>query len=178
MANSSNLRSGRLIWVVAGALLVTAIWFGVSPPTASVPGPGASVEVRESNEFEPYPMPTELAGVDLLRQPAELARTKSAGCVHCHQKVCDPHGKDTLHLGCTDCHGGDASTCDKAAAHVHPRFPDAWPSSANPVRSYTLLNHEKPEFIRFVNPGDLRVAHIGCGTVNCHPKVSCRSARA
>ena len=34
--------------------------------------------------------------------------------------------------------------------------------------SYTLLNHESPEFIRFVNPGDLRVAHISCGTASCH----------
>ena len=54
----------------------------------------------------------------------------------------------------------------KEAAHVCPDFPDAWPSSANPVRTYTLLNHESPEFIRFVNPGDLRVAHISCGA--CH----------
>ncbi|MCA9169354.1 MAG: hypothetical protein KDB23_16890, partial [Planctomycetales bacterium] len=44
---------------------------------------------------------------------------------------------------------------------------EAWRTSANPVRSYTLLNHEDPEFIRFVNPGDLRVAHISCG--QCHP---------
>src|SRR5207249_658649 len=29
-------------------------------------------------------------------------------------------------------------------------------------------NHEHPEFIRFVNPGDLRVAHISCGTTGCH----------
>ena len=51
---------------------------------------------------------------------------------------------------------------------MRPRFPDAWGSSGNPVRSYTLLNHESPDFIRFVNPGDLRVAHLSCGTVNCH----------
>src|SRR5204863_8713144 len=30
------------------------------------------------------------------------------------------------------------------------------------------LNHEAPEFVRFVNPGDLRIAHIACG--NCHQK--------
>jgi hypothetical protein len=30
------------------------------------------------------------------------------------------------------------------------------------------LNHEGPEFIRFVNPGDLRVAHLSCGTTSCH----------
>jgi len=37
---------------------------------------------------------------------------------------------------------------------------NAWPSSGNPVRSYTLLNYESPEFVRFVNPGDLRIAHL------------------
>ena len=36
------------------------------------------------------------------------------------------------------------------------------------MRSYTLLNHESPEFIRFVNPGDLRVAEFTCG--QCHEK--------
>ena len=39
------------------------------------------------NEFEPYPMPAELAGVDLLRQTADVARAKSAGCVQCHQSA-------------------------------------------------------------------------------------------
>src|SRR5207244_1151989 len=54
-----------------------------------------------------------------------------------------------------------------------PRDPAAWgrdrspvPSSANPVRSYTLLNRESWEWIRFVNPGDLRVADVTCGP--CH----------
>src|SRR5205807_6682763 len=61
-----------------------------------------------------------------------------------------------------------ATTLEKA--HVHPRFPEAWRTAANPVRSYTLLNHETPEFVRFVNPGDLRIAHLSCGTSGCHPK--------
>ena len=91
---------------------------------------------------------------------------KSYGCVACHTGVTDMHRKDTVKLGCCDCHGGDPTATTEAAAHVHPRFPDAWTSSANPVRSYTLLNHESPEFIRFVNPGDLRIAHITCG--ECH----------
>ncbi len=110
-----------------------------------------------------------IADVDLLRQTAEQAHAKSAGCVQCHQHTGDPHGKETVRLGCCDCHGGDPSAAAKEQAHVHPRHPDAWFSSANPVRSYTLLNHESPEFVRFVNPGDLRVAHLSCGTANCHP---------
>lgn len=118
----------------------------------------------------PYPMPPEMQGVDLLRQSEEEASAKSAGCLHCHQNSRDPHYKETLHIGCTDCHGGDAGTTDKFKAHVPPRFADAWSTTANPVRTYTLLNHERPEFIRFVNPGDLRVAHISCGTTSCHPK--------
>src|SRR5207248_835446 len=96
------------------------------------------------------------------------------GCVNCHRNTGDPHDspdrKTVFRLGCTDCHGGDATCDDKYGAHVRPRFPQLWPTSGNPVRSYALLNHESPEFIRFVNPGDLRVAHISCGTANCHPK--------
>ena len=117
-----------------------------------------------------YPMPAELEQIDLLRQSKEKADRKSAGCLCCHQNVHDPHFKETLHLGCVDCHGGDPTSNVKEKAHVLPRFPEAWPTSANPVRSYTLLNHESPEFIRFFNPGDLRIAHISCGTANCHPK--------
>ena len=119
---------------------------------------------------DPFPLPPELAGVDLLKQTADEARAKSAGCVACHANACDPHGKATLRIGCTDCHGGNASATTIAAAHVHPRQGHLWPSSANPVRSYTLLNHESPDFIRFVNPGDFRIAHISCGTTNCHPR--------
>lgn len=104
----------------------------------------------------------------LLQQSQEQALRKSAGCIQCHHDAHDPHFKDTLHLGCVDCHGGDPHTTIKEYAHVSPRFRDAWKTSGNPVRSYTLLNHESPEFIRFVNPGDLRIAHLSCGTAGCH----------
>ncbi|HVT34695.1 MAG TPA: hypothetical protein VHE37_03880, partial [Nevskiaceae bacterium] len=83
-------------------------------------------------------------------------------------------------LGCADCHGGDAHvqappgasrperSYEEAMerAHVLPRYAAAWPSSANPQASYTLLNKEAPEFIRFINPGDYRVAREACGA--CH----------
>jgi len=125
---------------------------------------------QTSDPNDPYPTPAHLIGVNLLAQTEEAAAAKSAGCYHCHKGSMDPHCKDTLRIGCTDCHGGNAQTHDKIAAHVHPRVPEAWKSSANPVRSYTLLNHESPEFIMFVNPGDFRVAHIACGMSGCHPK--------
>ena len=56
-------------------------------------------------------------------------------------------------------------------AHVLPRYPKTWhyPSSANPERSYVLLNREAPEFVRFVNPSDLRIAHEACGA--CHQPI-------
>jgi hypothetical protein len=117
-------------------------------------------------------------------QTPEAAAGKSAGCVTCH----DPVDSTTMHaspavvLGCADCHGGDASAALPAGvamtdpayaamrdrAHVLPRYPITWghSGSANPVRGYTLLNREAPEFIRFVNPGDYRVARQACGA--CH----------
>jgi hypothetical protein len=115
------------------------------------------------------------------------AETKSAGCVSCHT-ASDAH---TMHqspavvLGCVDCHGGNpavrrpegaepgaaAYLAVQGQAHVLPRYPESWhyPSSANPVRSYTLLNREAPEFIRFTNPSDYRVVRDSCGA--CHIEI-------
>ena len=118
---------------------------------------------------EPFPLPPELLGVELLKQSASEALAKSQSCIVCHGATHDPHGKDTLYIGCVDCHGGDPASMNKDRSHVQPKYQGAWKSSANPVRSYTLLNRERPEFVRFVNPGDLRIAHISCGTIGCHP---------
>ncbi len=108
----------------------------------------------------------------LLGQTADLAAMKSQGCIQCHKDACDPHEQPdrplSFHLGCVDCHGGNSNSTNKIEAHVQPRYPEIWHSSANPVRSYTLLNEECPEFIRFVNPGDLRIAHLSCGNASCH----------
>lgn len=116
------------------------------------------------------------------------AMAKSAGCISCHSAsdASSMHKSEAVVLGCADCHGGDASvrlantswTMDdpryvklRNAAHVLPRYPKAWnwPSSANPQRSYTLLNREAPEYIRFVNPSDYRVVRESCGA--CHLEV-------
>jgi hypothetical protein len=117
-------------------------------------------------------------------QEWEAAEAKSAGCTSCHtatdQKTM--HKSEAVVLGCTDCHGGNAGVRGDASlahddpryvaardqAHVLPRYPKAWhwPSSANPKRSYSLLNIESPEFVRFVNPSDYRVARESCGA--CH----------
>jgi hypothetical protein len=119
---------------------------------------------------DPFPMPAAWAKVRLMEQTEAYVRAKSAGCVTCHRGIGDPHQKDTVRLGCTDCHGGNAGCLAKDKAHVAPKFPELWPTPGNPARSYTLLNHEAPEFIRFKNPGDFRIAHISCGTAGCHPR--------
>ena len=47
----------------------------------------------------------------LLTQSPEDADRKSAGCLSCHSGIDEPtmHPTRTVRLGCTDCHGGDAS---------------------------------------------------------------------
>lgn len=129
------------------------------PVVAPTPQPNSTVA--------PVP-PPHLQHIELARQTAEQAAAKSFGCIQCHTGVKDMHNKPTVQLGCCDCHGGDPTATSEHQAHVPPSIPQAWTTSANPVRSYTLLNHESPEFIRFVNPGDLRVAEFTCG--QCHPR--------
>ena len=111
---------------------------------------------------------------------------KQEGCVSCHGMIEPMHkygttetleklkdGKDAVGLSCTACHGGNPASKLKVEAHVRPRFPLEWQregrySGANPERSNTLLNRESWEFVRFINPGDLRVAARTCGSSSCH----------
>ena len=104
-----------------------------------------------------------------IDQTKEEALAKSIGCLECHNGT-DTHSmhvSTNVVLGCTDCHGGNPTPgLTQRKAHVEPRNPLFWESSANPNESSVLLNHESPEFIQFVNPGDLRVADKACGL--CH----------
>ena len=122
-------------------------------------------------------------------QLPDQAMQKSAGCISCHTKVdsLSMHASPGIILGCTDCHGGNAAiykkdfateAAAKLDAHVQPTLPHTWgyPSAANPKHSYTLLNREAAEYIRFVNPGDLRVAREACGT--CHLSIIQASERS
>jgi hypothetical protein len=129
-----------------------------------------------------------------MSQSPEQAQNKSGGCLSCHAQTDNfsMHGSAAVNLGCTDCHGGNNAVAVPAAvqrgsagyrkamddAHVLPRYPAQWhyPSSANPQRSYTLLNRESPEFVRFINPSDYRVVHESCGA--CHAEIIEASLRS
>jgi hypothetical protein len=93
-------------------------------------------------------------------------KRKSVGCLSCHVRTdaLSMHDNPAVKLGCTDCHGGDASVIAprglarleleylqlRDRGHVLPRYPEEWgyPRSAKPQRSYTLLNRESLAFIR------------------------------
>ncbi len=119
-----------------------------------------------------------------LGDSLEEAQQRSAGCITCHNPMDSPtmHTTGTVRLGCTDCHGGHPEISLPAGvtqgspqyqeltrqAHVRPRFAEDAYSSANPVRSYTKWLKEDEDYIKFVNPGDLRVAQQTCGRSGCH----------
>src|SRR2546427_10554776 len=44
-------------------------------------------------------------------QSHEEAERKSSGCISCHTSTDEPtmHPTKAVHIGCTDCHGGDTS---------------------------------------------------------------------
>jgi hypothetical protein len=92
----------------------------------------------------------------------------SEGCVSCHKTSRDPHPAGTR-SSCVDCHGGDGTATTIEQAHPKPRHPEEWHGSGNPHSSFTLLNRESPEWVRFVNPSDLRVAEVACG--RCHAAI-------
>ncbi|HKK51470.1 MAG TPA: hypothetical protein VKA74_07775, partial [Myxococcota bacterium] len=120
------------------------------------------------------------------------AAEKSTGCQSCHVKSDEAtmHPQRSVVLGCTDCHGGDASvrlvegaTRDseayksaKSQAHVPPTLPETWKYRRNEVRTYALLNRESPEYVRFVNPSDYRVVDESCGA--CHPTIVEKAKRS
>jgi hypothetical protein len=81
------------------------------------------------------------------------------------------NGKDAKGLTCTFCHGGNPAATAKEEAHVRPRYPNEWFRQGKfrvPERSGPLLARESLEFVRFLNPGDLRVAQTTCGSSECH----------
>jgi hypothetical protein len=122
---------------------------------------------------------------------AEIERQVAGanGCLTCHRPDSLSMHQLEKQITCVECHGGNAKEpwnpdnpreriptslgpadakvqARMARAHVQPRRRDIWTSSANPERAGVASLSESEEFIRFVNPGDLRVAEKTCG--RCH----------
>jgi hypothetical protein len=130
-------------------------------------------------------------------QPEPAATPLVEGCLSCHGQTEPMHrpprtppdevgqlvdGRDGQNLTCTYCHGGNpVESRDKERAHVQPRFPKEWQrngqrTGANPERTNTLLARESRSFVRFINPGDLRVSEQTCGA--CHQTESRNVSRS
>jgi hypothetical protein len=117
-------------------------------------------------------------------QSHQEAARKSSGCVTCHSPMDEAtmHPTKTVVLGCTDCHGGDSSAgiasgalantpeylAAKAKAHVQPRDPIFRNRGAMPQDTFAKWLKESAAYVKFVNPGDLRVAAETCGPAGCH----------
>lgn len=116
----------------------------------------------------------------------------SAECIQCHGTMADgyvgPDGKkkanayhnmhdpaklaDVL-ISCVDCHGGNGLAKDKDVAHVQPNPQTRWLWEQKdghvgnpPVLPVVLTEQENPDYIRFVNPGDLKASWVTCYA--CH----------
>lgn len=169
-------------------MLCIAVVAWVAVMTTFSSGPGVADTGSKSSPAASAQSQYKKRGSDRKEDP------NSKGCLSCHEGSESMHQATSDHklgIGCIDCHGGDANaeitagdtkgsaSYDKIKdkAHVQPRYPEAWgkhkpqkdgDSSKNPVRSTSLFNRESPEFIRFINPGDLRVASTACGASECH----------
>ena len=184
--NINSIIHGRfqafLLQTVLPALcLIVTLLFGLLFAPATI---ASSAEKAVARQYTMAPAAPK-------RQSIMDESKKSFGCVSCHTTTDrhTMHSNPAVVIGCTDCHGGDASVMKPEGAdykdgkgsasyqaameksHILPRYPSQWktPSSANPEQSYTLLNREAKEFVRFINPGDLRIAREACGA--CHLEV-------
>ncbi len=98
------------------------------------------------------------------------------GCLSCHQGVERAHGP-IAENDCVTCHGGDPEASTKAGAHIP--VPENWvavrgdglpPAPHGFIRDFApdQLDAIDPDYVRFINPGDIRVLDRTCGV--CHPE--------
>ncbi len=122
------------------------------------------------------------APLDLPNPNQLVAPGGEIGCLACHQPV-NPVtqarvGIEDAHpwfpLSCTDCHGGNDQVNAYADAHV---FPTTGPLYIKNL-AYDQLNQVELDYLRFINPGDFRVASQSCGAASpandgsgCHQSI-------
>lgn len=151
---------------LASKALVVSVWF-------------VATSVTSFADDEPYS--------NIIRPgvTAERMEATSIGCKDCHTQTDAPtmHESPAVRIGCAQCHGGNPAIrasgllktsqeyeARKKEAHVLPQHPEHWTSSANPKHSYTNLLKESVEYVRFINPGDLRASPGACG--GCHSEIT------
>jgi hypothetical protein len=127
-------------------------------------------------------------------------------CMECHNGsefadyagpgILNPHPFGGVTIQCTTCHGGDGTRNNRLQAHIPPppqigdqnklnTDPQAWfnrltlagidsyPNYVVEGRTYTAL-----EYLKFINPGDLRVVSRSEGCGECHQDHSTSMARS
>lgn len=146
--------------------------------------PDSVAHSRAVRETETSKQTANTQGQELwLKQTQEEVEAKSSGCQSCHTSTdsATMHTSRSVRIGCTDCHGGDpavrvedsvaptSTEYEAAKKKAHPRSKIlSNENSANPVRAYSNWLEEDWNYIKFVNPGDLRVAAATCGSSGCH----------
>ena len=163
----------------------TSMLAGGAAAHVAAPGHGSSaVGLWPAHSAAPPTAPQ----VPKQQTDAEVAR-KSAGCLTCHKPDSPSMHTRAKAIGCTDCHGGDSAAMlpagadrnsrafsdTKKQAHVPPKL-DIWKTSANPVRSAAAVLQESLDFVRFVNPGDLRVVDQTCAPCHLQEVTAVRSS--
>lgn len=102
---------------------------------------------------------------------------ESSGChgvVGRDNAIEDAHPR--LELLCTSCHGGDPAADTMEAAHVPagPEFVAAAPRNGYIGNlSVNELDEVHPDYLRFINPGDYRVAARSCGSASPEAASGC-----
>ena len=179
----------------SATLIATTVDSPIRAPSSERATRGIVIHRLRANQIEPSgspaarrQQPDAQAVADVA---AEIDRQVAAGngCLTCHRPDSLSMHELEKQITCVECHGGNAREpwnpqnaservpaslgpdspevrARMAKAHVQPRRRNIWASSANPQRAGVASLQESAEFIRFVNPGDLRVAEQTCG--GCH----------
>src|SRR5262249_18606015 len=136
--NLGETKRTRFAWlmIVAAAVL---IFFGIANGAAEKPQAQAQNKdqsaTQQSDTSTDVRQTSEERQTLLLRQSAEEADSKTRGCLSCHTETdsLTMHETNTVRIGCTDCHLGDATVfttakmgtseydAAKKKAHVQPR---------------------------------------------------------
>jgi hypothetical protein len=169
-------------WALAllTSLCIASLYVGVNSPSVAAKQESGATSNAPAQSPAQAPAPDDSLR---LKQTPDEVDAKSIGCRSCHTSTDSNtmHASSAVRIGCTDCHGGNAAeqaTADlsptsaeyqsiKKKAHPQPKVL-ANNNSANPVRVYTDWLKEDWDYVKFVNPGDLRVASTTCGAVGCH----------